>query len=152
MLDVADDDYLPAVLCVPPPSSATAVGSVRADVLIVDDDLPTLRGVDRALRGLGYETFTAPCAMTALDILRTTQFSILLLDVNMPRLSGVDLARCLRAGIAGPLNANVPIIFVTSDDTATTYEETFEVSALRYVAKPVDENALSRVMDEALHR
>jgi CheY-like chemotaxis protein len=120
--------------------------TTSAHVLVVDDDLPLLRSVDRNIRELGYRVLTARDAIGALDVLRTTRFAMLMLDVTMPGLDGIELARCVRAGIAGPLNAQVAIVFVTGDDTATTYEATFEVGAVRYLRKPLYESSLREVL------
>lgn len=124
---------------------------LAADVLIVDDDLCLLRSMDRVVRGLGYETFATVDGTSALDVLRTRRFSLVVLDVQMPRLSGIELARQLRGGEAGPLNRDVPIVFVTADDSAETYEQTFDVDAIRYLAKPLGHHALEVAIDHVLH-
>jgi CheY-like chemotaxis protein len=125
--------------------------AASADVLVVDDDLMLLRSMDRALRALGYETFATTDSMSALDVLRTRRFSLLVLDVQMPRMSGIELAERVRNGEAGSLNRDVPIVFVTADDSAATYQATFDVSAIRYLAKPVHAHALEHEIDNILH-
>ncbi len=122
-----------------------------SDVLLVDDDLSLLRSMDRTLRGLGYRTFATVDGNSAIDVLRTTRFSLVVLDVQMPRITGIEIARHIRSGHAGELNRNVPIMFVTGDDRETTYEDTFEVNAIRYLAKPVAGDALEHAIDNILH-
>ena len=124
---------------------------LSADVLIVDDDLSLLRAMDRTLRGLGYETFATVDGTSAMDVLRTRRFSLLVLDVQMPRITGLELAQHVRSGAAGDLNRDVPIVFVTADDSAETYEGTFDVNAIRYLAKPVAIDTLETAIDNILH-
>jgi CheY-like chemotaxis protein len=66
-------------------------------VLIVDDEEPVRNFVERVLREAGYETATASDGAEALETARGKQIDLLLTDVNMPQMSGDELARRLRA-------------------------------------------------------
>jgi CheY-like chemotaxis protein len=66
-------------------------------VLIVDDEEPVRNFVERVLREAGYETATASGGAGAIDIAHRQEFDLLLTDVNMPEMSGDELARRLRA-------------------------------------------------------
>lgn len=118
-----------------------------ADLLIVDDDAQLLRMMDRTLRTAGYTTFSAPSPAYAIELLRTTRFQMLVLDVSMPMQTGIELAQQIRNGRYGSGNRDVPIMFVTADNRATTYEETFDVSALRCLIKPFDGEHFCRIVD-----
>ena len=65
-------------------------------VLIVDDDRAVLTFVDRVLREAGYQTMTASSGPDAIEQARKTSIDLLLTDVNMPQMSGDELARRLR--------------------------------------------------------
>ena len=65
-------------------------------VLIVDDDQAVLTFVDRVLSEAGYKTMTASNGPDALELARKTPIDLLLTDVNMPRMTGDELARRLR--------------------------------------------------------
>jgi CheY-like chemotaxis protein len=65
-------------------------------VLIVDDDEAVLTFVDRVLSEAGYQTMTASNGPDALELARKTPIDLLLTDVNMPRMTGDELARRLR--------------------------------------------------------
>jgi CheY-like chemotaxis protein len=65
-------------------------------VLIVDDDEAVLTFVDRVLNEAGYQTMTASNGPDALELARKTPIDLLLTDVNMPRMTGDELARRLR--------------------------------------------------------
>ncbi len=122
-----------------------------ADILAVDDDAQILRALDRTLREEGYLVRTATTVVSALDVLRTTRFALLLLDVQMPLQGGLELARCVRGGGTGPMNRDVPIVFVTADESIATFEATFDVAAFRCVYKPLFGNALRHVVGTILH-
>lgn len=107
-----------------------------ADILLIDDDPQLLRMMDRTVRSAGFTCFTAPSPAYATELLRTRRFRIIVLDVSMPMKTGIEFAREIRSGLYGALNRDVPLIFVTADNRASTYEETFDVSALRCLIKP----------------
>ena len=65
-------------------------------VLIVDDDEAVLTFVDRVLSEAGYQTMTASNGPDALELARKTPIGLLLTDVNMPRMTGDELARRMR--------------------------------------------------------
>jgi CheY-like chemotaxis protein len=65
-------------------------------VLIVDDDESVLSFVDRVLSEAGYQTMTASNGPDAVELARRTPIDLLLTDVNMPRMTGDELARRLR--------------------------------------------------------
>jgi CheY-like chemotaxis protein len=128
---------------------------VRAEVgpviLSVDDDARWGRCVDRALRGEGYSVHTATSGAMALRAMESGNYAMVLLDMNMPKESGVDFARRVRKGLAGEHHREVPIVFLTSDMTSDSYEASFEVGALRYVRKSADANELLDVVQSVMH-
>lgn len=135
-----------------PVAPVTPAIEQSADVLIVDDDPSLLRSMDRTVRGVGYSTFTAPNPRLAKELLRTTQFKTIVLDVWMPTQTGIELAHDLRAGALGPLNQDTPIVFATTDDTAATYEQTFDVATARCLIKPFDGDVFRHVLGGLVDR
>jgi CheY-like chemotaxis protein len=68
----------------------------RLSVLIVDDDLAVLSFVERVLSEAGYHTMVASNGPDAIKLARKSPFDLLLTDVNMPQMTGDELARRLR--------------------------------------------------------
>lgn len=122
-----------------------------ADILVVDDDPTVLRMTDRLLRAAGYRTINALGSTAAGDVLHTTRFSLLLLDVHMPLRDGIALAKGIREGEFAWANRNARIVFLTSDDGETTYEATYDVSAAGFLLKPAT-GRLIEVVDSFLRR
>ena len=90
------------------------------------------------------ETKTYPSAKAfLLDYAEEKDFDILLLDIEMPGMSGVELAKAVRKE-----NATVQIVFITG--YYEYFSDGFDVSALHYLIKPADERKLMPVLDRAV--
>ena len=112
-------------------------------VLAVDDERPALDDLARVLRG-HEDVDQVECAASgqeALQALATTAYDAVFLDVRMPGLDGVELARVLRKFASPPA-----LVFVSAYESAAV--EAFELRAVNYLMKPVSR---ARV-DEALDR
>jgi DNA-binding response OmpR family regulator len=130
------------------PASATH----SPKILAVDDDPAIRRLIERALRSEGYEVQTVPSAEAAMSALqRKTDFALVLVDVMMTGQNGIDLVRRIREGEAGSKHATMPVVFVTAEDDAKTYEASFELDALRFVTKPFTADELVNVISSVLH-
>jgi two-component system, cell cycle sensor histidine kinase and response regulator CckA len=77
-------------------------------VLVVDDEEPVRRFVDRALRAAGYTTVTAGGGADALAVAAENHFDILVTDLMMPEMTGDELARRLRA-----LHPSMKVLYLT---------------------------------------
>jgi DNA-binding LytR/AlgR family response regulator len=115
------------------------------DVLVADDEHPALDELAHLLRRddrIG-EILTASSGAEALRILSARAVSIAFLDIHMPGLSGMDLARSL-----GSLATPPVVVFVTADDARAV--DAFEVRAADYLLKPVRADRLRRAVDRVL--
>ena len=102
---------LPLPLAPGAPSARLDLGGQK--VLVADDNRTNRRILDSMLRRLGAEVTLAEDGDEALDHWRAGDFDLLLLDINMPRLAGTDVARSIRAGPGA--GAAVPILAVTAN-------------------------------------
>jgi DNA-binding response OmpR family regulator len=115
-------------------------------VLVVEDD-PHIRAVIRELlEAADFTVTTASDGMEALERLRQEQFDLMLCDVWMPRLSGLDLLRSLR------VEAKMPpkVVVMTADDTPETVLHALCEQAYQYIAKPFDPEVLLDLVKNAL--
>ncbi len=118
-------------------------------VLFVDDD-PLLAALVRAaLREHGFEVFTAPDGPSGLDVARKEKPEIILADVLMPRMSGFELCRSLRAD---PDFRDTPIIMVSSRPDPLLEEKGRAAGANLSVMKPSDLDELARLVRDMLNR
>ena len=99
-------------------------------VLVVDDD-PQIRRVMRVtLTGQGYEVDDAKSGEAALEKLREARFDLVLLDMNMPGMAGLETCRAIRA------QSEVAIIMLTVRDSESDKVEALDAGADDYVTKP----------------
>jgi len=114
-------------------------------ILVVDDDRTTRYVLQNLLNGSGYSTSIAKDGVEALEMLRAARFDLLLLDVWMPRMNGLELLAKLRRRKPRPR-----VVVMTSDDTPETLLKAVREQAFRYVHKPVESAALLDTVREAL--
>jgi signal transduction histidine kinase len=114
-------------------------------VLVVDDDKHLLAAHARTLAREGYRVETAQDADSALAALRRTSFDVIVSDILMPRMSGIELVERMRAD-----GTDIPVVLVTGDPGFETAVKAIEHGVLRYLSKPVERGALVRVVGEVV--
>ena len=114
-------------------------------ILVVDDDRTTRHLLSTVLTNGGFSTSVAEDGVEALEALRREHFDLLLLDVWMPRMNGLDLLAELRA-----LGIRPRIVVMTSDDAPETLLRAVREQAFQYVHKPVDAASLLQTVRDAL--
>src|ERR1700694_5783205 len=114
-------------------TSTQAQNEVRRTILVVEDDDALRDTVAYNLKGEGYAVLTAADGVAALDIARQQAVSLVLLDLMLPRLDGLDVCRQLRAREE---TANVPILMLTARGEETDKVVGLEMGADDYVTKP----------------
>ena len=121
------------------------IAEKKTRVLVVDDEPQILRVLRRSLESNGYEVVTAPEAATALDTLRTSQVHMVITDLRMPDMDGVELCSEIRK------SSSMPILIISVKGEEETKVRALDAGADDYVTKPfgIDElmarvRALSR--------
>ena len=108
-------------------------------VLVVDDDADILELLQYNLSKEGYEVKVADNGKKAIEIAKDFVPSLILLDVMMPQMDGVETCRQLREN---PLFAGTYILFLTARSEEYTEIAAFEVGADDYITKPIKPRAL----------
>lgn len=103
---------------------------MSARILVVDDEPALLQGLAYALTREHFEVATAADGEAALEAAREHDFDLIILDLMLPKLSGIEVCRRLRAESA------VPIIMLTAKDSEVDKVVGLEVGADDYVTKP----------------
>lgn len=118
-------------------------------VLVVDDEPTLLRAYSRALKGAGHRVTTASDGPTAVELFKTGQFDVVISDIAMPGMDGIQLLRALRQH-----DLDVPVVLVTGNPDVRTALEAVEHGVMRYLVKPVELPELQEVVSRAvqLHR
>lgn len=123
----------------------------NARFLVVDDDRFSRSLIKTTLMQLGgYKISEQPSGVQALETLRTEDISVVLLDHEMPGLTGLELARLIRKGEEGVKNKNVPIIIITGNTEARTVKEAQISGISEYLLKPISPLALEKRLAKVL--
>jgi diguanylate cyclase (GGDEF)-like protein len=107
---------------------------VEARILVVDDDPLVLEVLQTLLAPSGYRVTTLSEPMKFWDVLEESPPDLLLLDVDMPEVTGIKLCQAVRTDLRW---AGVPILFLSSHDDAGTIQRVFAAGADDYLAKPI---------------
>jgi len=111
-----------------------------ASILVVDDEREILRALQRSLTAHGYKVFTARSGEEAIEVFARHRPDLLLLDLLLPGISGLEVVRQVRAA------SNVPIIVLSVKEAEHDKVEALDFGADDYVAKPFGMNeVLARI-------
>ncbi len=121
----------------------------KRSVLVVDDDDALARVIQRQLNAAEYDVVLAPNGREAVELIMKRPFDVILTDIQMPGMSGVELLGVVRA-----YDLDVPVILMTGDPTVETAMEAISLGALQYLPKPIPNEVLLKSVERAsrLHR
>lgn len=112
-------------------------------ILVVDDQPINIKLLQRKLEREGYDVLTAYNGQECLDIVAKTPPDLILLDVMMPEMDGIETCEKLKANEA---TETIPVIFITAKSSKEGKLEGLGVGAVDYITKPIDlEETLARV-------
>ena len=114
-------------------------------VLVVDDELPVIDVLSEYFTSQGYTVRSASSGLEALNVIPQFHPSVVLLDIRMPGLDGLEVLRRIRA-----LDATVAVIMVTANEDVGLAKETLKIGAFDYVAKPFDFTYLDQAVTMGL--
>ncbi len=114
-------------------------------VLVVDDEPNARRVLEILLRKLGCEVFSAPDGKSALEILHKTPMDLLITDLNMPGMSGLELLTAIRCN-----GHTFPVIVVTAYGTVENAVAAMKLGAFDFIIRPLDVEQVEMVIRRAL--
>jgi len=118
-------------------------------ILLVEDDPDIRHLVSYKLTKAGLDVIGVGDGIAALSAARDHPPDLVLLDVRMPRMSGIEVCRELRAG---PLRADVPIILLTARSLPQDLDQGYAAGASDYIVKPFSPRDLLQRVEDALAR
>ena len=116
-------------------------------VLIVDDEESFLHLVQSVLVDEGFAVETATDGSAAINLIQNSSFDLILLDIKMPRVDGVEVLRFVKDSFI-----DTPVIMVTGVNDIKIAVECMKLGAYSYVTKPYSLDELRAVIDRALER
>lgn len=114
-------------------------------ILITDDDTGSRESLRDIVEPEGYRTVLASCGEEALEIVREAPVHLALLDMHMPRMSGLETVQLVHQ-----INDVLPCILVTADPSQDLIRQAFTVRAYSVIPKPVSKNILLYTILRAL--
>lgn len=118
-------------------------------ILVVDDDMMCLRTVQKYLTEEGFDVLGALSGMQAIHIVEEAKLDLLLLDIEMPGLSGFAAIEQIRALQNGK---NLPVIFFTGRKDRDTVKCCAAIGAEGYIMKPVEKKILMERVEDVFSR
>jgi FixJ family two-component response regulator len=119
----------------------------KAIVFVVDDDLSVREGLERLLKAVGWKVETFASAQEFLAHRKENIPSCLVLDVELPGLSGLDLQKQIMEA-----NREIPIVFITGHKDIPTSVRAMKAGAVEFLLKPFSEEDLLEAIQQAIKR
>jgi PAS domain S-box-containing protein len=117
-------------------------------VLLAEDEPVNRLSVRRLLEKIGHGVTVVENGRRAVEAVGRESFDVVLMDVQMPVMDGVDAARAIRAGEAGEAATTTPIIALTAYAMSGDREKFLDAGMDDYLAKPVEKQALAAMLDK----
>ena len=118
-----------------------------AKILVVDDERIICAGCEKILGEAGYQVKTTLSARKALDILKEEPFDIVITDIKMPELSGIELLEIIRKEYP-----EITVIVITGYSTVETAVEAMKLGAFDYLPRPFTSDQVILVIKKAVER
>ena len=122
---------------------------MKEKILIVEDNPRNMRLMEMALRAKNYTLLKATDGEEALDIARREQPDLIIMDIHLPKLSGLEVTTKLRAT---PAFSHTPIIAVTAYAMKGDRERVIESGCDAYLSKPINTRELPGMIAEMLSK
>jgi two-component system sensor histidine kinase RpfC len=132
-----------------PFSDAAAGARPSLKVLVAEDNRVNQQVIDRMLKSAGHAVTLVGDGEQALDALETEAFDVVLMDVNMPVMNGLDAVKLHRFATGG--RDAPPFIALTADATEETRRQCEEAGIAAYLTKPVEMEQLLNLIDRVAH-
>lgn len=114
-------------------------------ILVVDDESMIIELLAKLLAEKGYEVSTAADGREALEFLRGHTCDLVISDVRMPRLDGLQLLKAIK-----DMNPRLPVVMISGYDEAATVVNALKAGAENFLAKPLDLDVLYQVVSKTL--
>jgi CheY-like chemotaxis protein len=118
----------------------------RFSILIADDDRGTRETLGEVLRDRGFDTVLAADGGEAVEIVQVNLIHLVLFDMHMPRLTGLEALTLLRHS----LGLALPAVLMTADATTDLLRQAFQAQVYSVIPKPVNKNIVLHTLARAL--
>jgi len=114
---------------------------MKRKILVVDDEVAIVRVLKDRLEMEGFEVLTAYDGSEGVEIARKEQPDLIIMDITMPNMDGLNAAKLLRES---PETAHIPIVMLTARGQESDEQAGYQAGAVRYFTKPFSTRQLVR--------
>jgi DNA-binding NtrC family response regulator len=119
---------------------------MNEQILIVDDEPLMCKSLGEVVRRAGYNVVTASNGYEALEYLQQEQVSVIITDMNMPKMDGIEVLKQAKAIIP-----NISVIIITGYATVDTAVEAMKYGAIDYITKPFPPTKINSIIEKAVN-
>ncbi len=119
----------------------------QLNVLVVDDDLEVCEFLEAFLVEDGYQVRTVNDPTQAIGVLRETEYHVVILDLIMPRLSGLELLDQIRG-----IDSDIAVIVLTGKPSVDSATESIALEVSAYITKPVSTTELRETLERVIRK
>lgn len=139
--EIADPDLVPA--------EYDFSGTERPmDILLVEDNILNQEAIGHLLKNRGHRVRTASNGMNALNILSSARFDLVLMDIQMPKMNGIEATHKIRDGEVEGVDPMIPIVALTAYAMAGEVQTILKSGMNGYVSKPVNRSELLNTIEK----
>jgi two-component system chemotaxis response regulator CheY len=103
--------------------------------------------VEFTLKSKGFQVFSAEDGVAALEIMANEQFDAIVLDINMPRMNGLEFLEKVKSN---DVHASIPVIMLTTEGQEEDQDKAMDLGATAYIVKPFKPTLLLRIVEKTL--
>jgi len=143
------DQQIPTNLLHKNPLITTNIEPEKIKILVVDDNSENLKLAVALLEAIGTDVTTANSGQSALLVTRDTLFNLILMDIHMPVIDGIDTSKTIRT--SGNINKNTPIVALSANILLSEKSAIRKAKINGYLTKPINENQLRAAIYKWTH-
>ena len=121
-------------------------------VLLVEDDEINMKVNSLLLDKWGYKVKTAENGKEAISMLQTNHYDVILMDIHMPEMDGLEATKAIRQAQQGRINSEIPIIAMTANTLNEDKKTCLEAGMDDFLTKPINVEQLSSKIDQQLSK
>jgi CheY-like chemotaxis protein len=112
--------------------------TIAKNILLVDDEIMITKSLQKLLKKEGFNAITSQTGQEAIEKIKTQHFDLIVSDVNMPQMDGIELIENIRAYLKAQSKPPVPEILITGYVNEEKYKYAAELKPADYIYKPFD--------------
>lgn len=116
-------------------------------MLVIDDEEGMCWALEKALEEEGHQVFTATCGLAGLAVLQTQAIDLVLCDIKMPDISGIEVLEQIRKKKSG-----VPVVIMTGYSTLPVALEAIKKGAVSYLTKPFHLSHVKELVQKTINQ